>query len=104
MTKVKAIETTDGQIFKDLADAKTHELEIIFRGDNTITTDDEIKAARHVMQYADRILNVLTMKASSHPGARKANGATRKPRTVKLAAPATKAQGGLIIRGEEIAG
>lgn len=94
MTKVKAIETTDGQIFKDIAEAKKHELELLL-GDSNKTSEAGsggavVDTADIIMQNAEKILNILTMKASSHPGARKANGATRKPRTVKPAAPATK--------------
>lgn len=82
MTKVKAIETSDGRIFKDIEAAKIHELELL------VGTEEPGNAAAWIVGNTDKILDVLTMKATSHPAARKANGASRKPRTAKPATPA----------------
>lgn len=92
MTKVKAIETTDGQIFKSVEEAQKHELCIII---SKVPNEDriDIKIADALLESRELVVSILTMKASSHPAARKANGATRKPRTVKPTTPVAKLEG-----------
>lgn len=88
MTKVKAIETTDGQIFKSIEEAQKHELCLII---SKVPKEDrlDIKIADALLESRELVVSILTMKASSHPAARKANGAApRKPRAAK-ATPAT---------------
>ncbi len=85
MNKVKAWQTTDGQTFTTLAAAQGNELISILCGiDNTSTEvppiTDKLKSviSQHLIENAEKVVNILTLKDGSHPKARKAAGATRK--------------------------
>lgn len=71
-----------------IEDAQRVELTSILHGlDDGATTAIANAAADIIINNKDAVLNILTMTASSHPRARKANGATRKPRKAKLDEP-----------------
>jgi hypothetical protein len=77
--KVKAWKATDGTLFEDVAKYQTHELDqIIMACEQTHSA-----IANGLINRKDDVINILTLKESSHPAARKANGAQRKPRKGK---------------------
>jgi hypothetical protein len=81
--KTKSFKTGDGQIFGTVEEAQIHEL-TGFLVDAKVCTDSGSgqKLAIALQAAKEPIVDLLTMKATSHPKARKINGATRarKPR------------------------
>ena len=63
------------QFFPCIEEAQKHELEVLL---SPIGTPGD--AAAKIISHKDEVLNILTMTPTSHAKARKANGATRKPR------------------------
>lgn len=76
------------QFLPTIEAAQRVELTSILHGlDDGATTTIANAAADIIINNRDQVLNILTMTPTSHPRARKANGATRKPRKVKVAEP-----------------
>lgn len=80
----------DGTPFLSVEAAQLHTLESLLKG----TLEDAFAktTAAMLLKEKEQIVNCLTMKPGSHPKARAAAGATRKPRATK--ARATPATGG----------
>jgi hypothetical protein len=81
ITKQTAFQSGD-QLFPTIEAAQAHELEA-FIIDKQLLCQDHTELAKRLIQHKEHIVDLLTMKASSKARARKANGATRKPRTPK---------------------
>lgn len=79
--KTKSFETTDGTLFNSIEGAQMHEL-LAFLDETGIKAQfgPPEELAKALIAKKDRIVDLLIMKANSHPKARKSNGATRKPR------------------------
>jgi hypothetical protein len=89
--KTIAFETTDKQTFGTVELARQHELELLIVAklpDAVLGREKDDKIVRELAQFlnenADALVDLLTMKATSRPKARKKN------RTVKPEATATK--------------
>jgi len=85
ITKQPAFMVTDGALFASVEAAQLHEL-THFLDQDEFTKDVALNPkalAELLLANKDKLVDLLTMKASSHPKARKANGATRKTRTAK---------------------
>lgn len=80
ITFTKAYATSDGKTFSELAEAQTHELKLLLCPDGkpTVIDDGMVEA---MLRHSAAIINILSTTASSRPKGRKANGATRKPKT-----------------------
>jgi len=74
--KCTSFKTADGAIHSTVEEAKTHALTKLIEPD----FENALNLAKLIMDNSDQIMNILTMKASSHPKARKVNGGTRKPK------------------------
>lgn len=77
------------RFFPCIEDAQAHELAAILSvqgppGDTfTLQLSESEIIAKRVLFAKEQVLNILTMTPQSHPKARKANGATRRPRKTK---------------------
>lgn len=79
--KTLSFTTSDGAIHATVELAQRHEL-VDFLKSSELVPDSLEKIADHLIECKEAIVDLLTMKASSRPKARKANGAIRK-RTTK---------------------
>lgn len=70
------------QFFPCIEEAQRHELAGLFECIESITDEQAGGVAAVILEKRTDVLNILTMKPSSHARARKANGATRKPRAI----------------------
>ncbi len=68
------------QFFPCIEEAQKHELAALLES----VGESGIAAASLLISHKEEVLNILTMTPKSHAKARKANGATRKPRTPKV--------------------
>ena len=82
ITKLTGYQSSDGTVHGSLTGAKAAEIKILFHDqyketgiENRPWTVDEI--ASFIVGREDRILDILTMKSSSKPRARKINGGTK---------------------------
>lgn len=91
ITKQTSFSTTDGQLFASVEAAQLHELEAFLKDAKFPEGTDFPNLAYTLVNNKDRIVDLLTMKATSHPKARKANGATRKRRTTPSTQPTAAA-------------
>ncbi len=78
MQKVKAWQTTDGKTFNTLAEAQKAELVSILGELSGASQPERESYASHLIANAEKVVNVLTLKDSSHPKARKAATAPAK--------------------------
>lgn len=83
ITKVEAWKTSDGEFFETLDSAKRHEIEGIV---SAADPKDLKEISSFILAAKDQILDIWTTGPKSRPKTRKANGAVRKPRTVKTEA------------------
>jgi dsDNA-binding SOS-regulon protein len=83
ITKQTSFSTGD-RLFHTIEEAQQHELEE-FLTENQVSASSATSEmlAKFLIKQKERIVDCLTMKASSKARARKANGAVRKPRTPK---------------------
>ncbi len=89
----RAVQTSDLRLFGCIKDGQAHELSLLI--DQTIADleggpgkpvfpDGLVQAlADALVKDADRIIDILSTKETSRPGARKLNGAVRKKRKTK---------------------
>lgn len=91
MTKTKSYKTTDGQLFEDINAARQHELlSVIVSGlkpngqENNFDDADHKAICKCIVDNADKIIDLLTTKATSRPAARKVN---RKKKGVTVETP-----------------
>lgn len=92
--KTQSFKTSDGELFTSVEAAQLHELEAFLKDAGIVdgTQNVTIKnISEALLGKKDHIVDLLTMKATSHPKARKANGATRKPRVSVAAKPGVAA-------------
>lgn len=89
--KTTSFKTSDGAIHATVELAQRHELEQFLVKSGVANEGLEKDIASNIIEQKDHIVDILTMKASSHPKARKANGATRKPRAAKQLEPVMNA-------------
>ena len=68
------------QFFPCIEEAQAHELAGVLSAFDNEPRISGLQAAEIILQNKAQVLNILTMTAKSHARARKANGATRKPR------------------------
>ena len=84
ISKTVSFKTTDGKIHASIEDARWHE--IVCHLNNAETYNMDRTAAEGLalilIKDCERFVDLLTLKASSKPSARKINGATKK-RTAK---------------------
>lgn len=80
MTKTKSYKTTDGQLFEDINAARQHELfSVVVSGlkpngqENNFDDADHKSICKCIVDNADKIIDLLTTKATSRPAARKVN-------------------------------
>lgn len=80
ITKTKSYSTTDGSIFATVELAQKHELEAFLTDklQGALATRAE-PFANLLIENSDEIINLLTLKASSRPAARKVNRKKSKP-------------------------
>lgn len=80
--KCQSFKTSDGEIHSSIEVAQKHELSKFLESLEIGASDDESKIAELLIGNKDKIVDLLTMKASSKPKARKVNGGTktRKPK------------------------
>ena len=80
ITITKSFTTSDNIIHATIEAARKHELAITLEG--CMRDADNCEAiAESIINNSEKVIDCLTMKATSHPRARKANGAKRKPKT-----------------------
>ena len=70
------------QLFAEINEAQQAELTALLKFGKEDTQADIV---RRIVEEKEKVINILTTGPKSHPTARKANGATRKPRTPKPA-------------------
>lgn len=76
-------------LFTNIESAQEHELAGLFC-DGGSDSPTALQFAQAILKNKTQVLNILTLRRSSHPKARKANGAARKPKVkVKPASPQT---------------
>jgi len=86
ITKAVAYQVGE-QFFSSIERAQEHELSNVLHVlDDGAERVHSIAAAQAIVANREEVLNILTMKPSSRPRARKANGATRKSRKAANAA------------------
>lgn len=73
----KAYITDDGKTHSTIDEAKRHEVEQLFLKAKCASDVADL-ATKHVIANAQALVDILTLKATSHPKGRKANGASRK--------------------------
>ena len=85
--KIMAFKTDDGLTHASVELAKDHEMRLLF--DKCTGLTEPNTAAAFVLNNADHVKDILTMKANSKPAARKINGGTkvRKPKPTTTPAP-----------------
>lgn len=84
--KTTSYQTSDGSIHPTIEAAQQHELAEFLKGTEAFDPDSDFNnIANKMVVQSEKLVDILTMKPSSRPKARKANGATRKPRTPKPA-------------------
>jgi len=80
--KTQSFQTSDGKIWETIQLAQRHELICLM--DETLDNKDEMlkrvkeAIADHLVISQDRVVDILTTKASSKPKARSINGGTKK--------------------------
>ncbi len=81
MEKAKAWKVGD-KLFASIEEAQKEELQELLKPEfkHDANSAGFIEALLAIVKNKEAIVNILTLKASSHPKARKANGATRKAR------------------------
>jgi len=87
ISKQTSFVTTDGQLFVNIEGAQKHELEK-FLGEGLLNQETETTAdvvATVLLHHKEEIVDLLTMKATSRPKARKVNGASRKKKSAAAA-------------------
>ena len=84
--KTQSFQTSDGKIHSTISEAQRHEIvELIKEIESPeLTAVDRI--AEHLVNHQDRVVDILTTKATSKPKARAINGG-RKVRTPKPSLP-----------------
>jgi len=76
---VKSFKTSDGTIHSSIAGAQAHELGTFLNGKIDITGQEPtMDIAKVLVEHKEKIVDLLTLSATSRPKARKANGATKK--------------------------
>lgn len=87
LTFTKAVKTSDGQTFENLADAQAHELEKLLTQteDPNSLLDDISLIVKRIMNQSEKVADILTTTPTSKPSARRVNGGkkTRKPATTE---------------------
>jgi hypothetical protein len=73
----KSYKTSDDQLFGSVEEAKTHELELVFKN-NDLTKDVAMGFSMVIMENKDIILDILTTTVTSKPKARAIHGGTKK--------------------------
>lgn len=79
--KTNAYLTSDGTPYAVLGEAQTHELAKLLTGDGGEVGGPATSLARKLVDQADKVVEILTLKPNSRPAA-------RKPRKSKSAAKA----------------
>ena len=79
--KSTSFKTDDGQIFGTIEEAQKHTIKLLLAPVLKTAPEKTAEIADAILADRDKIIDCLTMKPSSKPTARKANGAVRKPRT-----------------------
>jgi hypothetical protein len=97
ISKTVSFKTTDGKIHASIEDAQRHEIQQFLINPETHNMDmsQADRVAGILIQDHERFVDLLTLKASSKPSARKINGATKKRAAkpdVANAAPVTTPQ------------
>ena len=87
ITKTQFFTTADGTPHKTIELAQAHELTAFIIETEIIDEANAAGLAEKLLAKKDHIIDLLTMKASSKPKARKINGGTKKRATT---APATR--------------
>jgi hypothetical protein len=84
ISKTVSFKTTDGKIHASIEDAQKHEIKqhLINPETHNMDVSQADVVAEILIQGRERFVDLLTLKASSKPSARKINGATKK-RTAK---------------------
>lgn len=88
--KTQSYKASSGEVFEHLSDAQRHEIELILKGGDPKKVCDETAidvVAKLIVEQKDAVIDILTTGPRSHVKARKANGATRKPRVSVAAKP-----------------
>lgn len=85
LTKSPAWRASDGKAYFTLEEGQTAELAGLFSHveGKSQSEDLDVEYAKFIVQNKAKIMDILTTSETSRPAARKANGATRKPRTPK---------------------
>lgn len=73
ITKQTSFATTDGQLFGTVDAAQLHELEAFLKDAQLPEDTDCASLACLLISKKDHIVDIMTMKATSHPKARKVN-------------------------------
>ena len=88
ITFTKAYQTSDGETYATLREAQICKLSALLIGINKPSWEEIIES---MVINADKVVDILTTKANSKPRARKANGGTRKRKSLEAVAAATNA-------------
>jgi hypothetical protein len=74
----KAYRTSDGSTYGTIEDAQKHEINRLLDDGERTEPLDFIPIVEWVVKNKDRLLDILTTKATSRPKARKINGGSKK--------------------------
>jgi hypothetical protein len=79
ITFTKAYKTSDNETFDTIEGAQAHELENLFdeAANGTLKPEELISLSTTVMNCKEKVIDILTMKPTSKPRARKANGGSK---------------------------
>lgn len=86
ITKASSFKTEDGQIHASIENAQKHEIALLTIGYKEKHPDDEIIICEWVFENRDKLIDILTTKATSKVRARKVNGGTKKRAAAAVAA------------------
>jgi hypothetical protein len=82
INKVQSFHTTDGVIHATIDAAKTHELQSFISKGDLPTGPSAQQIAEFLIANDEKVIDLLSTKASSRPAARKVNGGKKKPKAV----------------------
>lgn len=87
--KTLSYQTSDGSIHPTIESAQKYEAYTLMKEMDLAVAPDEQVIVDFLFAHKDKLIDILTMKASSKPKARKINGAAKK-RTPKNEQPQTQ--------------